>query len=156
MAGIVYGLFDSKDHANSAIDYVQEKNSAVDVNAFVHENHFRDEDVQMSGTDALRWSVMGALTVGVGVALIAALILAPRAGMSLGLYEFALVFLGGTIFGVVAGSVAGASVSKEEIRKMANKIGDGRVLVTVDVEHGNPKRIAGLLAERGALEVKAA
>jgi hypothetical protein len=76
--------------------------------------------------------------------------------MELSLFEFGLVFLGGTIFGVIAGVVAGASEAKAEIRKMANKVGDGRVMVTLDVPQGDPKRMVGLLEESGALEVKAA
>jgi hypothetical protein len=156
MAGIVYGLFENKDKADEAITYVQSKNTHADVNAFVHEGYVRDEDVQITGTAATKWAAGGAISVALGISLIALLVLAPRAGMELSLFEFGLVFLGGTIFGVIAGVVAGASEAKAEIRKMANKVGDGRVMVTLDVPQGDPKRMVGLLEESGALEVKAA
>ncbi len=156
MAGIVYGLFENKNAADEAITYVQSKTTHSDVNAFVHEGYVRDSDVQITGTAATKWAAGGAISVSLGISLIALFVLAPRAGMELSFFEFVLVFLGGTVFGVIAGVVAGAGEAKAEIRKMANKVGDGRVLVTLEVPEGSPKRVVGLLEDSGALEVKAA
>jgi hypothetical protein len=156
MPGIVYGLFPSSAAANEAVEVVRSRSQHAELDAFVHEGPIRDEDVQISGTAAVRWAAAGALIVGSTAAVIAALVLAPRADMQLGVFEFVLVFLGGLVFGVVAGAVAGASESKREIRRMAAGAHDGRVLVTVEAGQADPRRIAGLLEEQGALEVRAA
>jgi ABC-type nickel/cobalt efflux system permease component RcnA len=157
MSGIVYGLFDNKKHADQAVEFVQKRNEHVDINAFVHTDHLRDEDVQFSGTLAVKWAAFGGLMVGLCNALIAALILVPQAGMTLSTFEFGLLFAAGSLFGIVAGAVAGASESRREIKTMAEKLHDGAALVTVELQEGSPLRVVSQLEDQeGALQARAA
>lgn len=155
MSGIIFGVFENRAQADAAVEELT-RETAGDVNAVVHDDHFRDEDVQMSGTDALKGAIKGALLVGISGALIGGLMMIPAADLSIGWTEWLFLALAGTIFGVTAGAVAGASESREEIRAMASKLEAGNVLVTMEADDMPAATIVDLLAAKGALEVKAA
>ncbi|MFV8749806.1 hypothetical protein ACNOYE_04595 [Nannocystaceae bacterium ST9] len=156
MSGIIFGVFENRTAAQSAIEAV-EREVGTELAAVVHEEYLRDDDVQMSGTDALKGALMGAGVVGLFGALIGGLILIPSADVSIGWTEFAFLGLAGSIMGVTAGAVAGASESREEIRKMATRLEQGKVLVTLNQNDDVPSAtILELFTANGAVEVKAA
>jgi len=154
---IIFGVFENRAAAESAIEAI-ERQTGSELAAVVHEEHLRDDDVQMSGTDALKGALMGAAVVGVLGALIGGLLLIPAADLSIGWSEFAFLGLAGSVMGVTAGAVAGASESREEIRKMAAQLEQGKVLVTLGTDDENlpQAKIFELFTANGAVEVKAA
>ncbi len=152
---VILGVFENRESAESAIAAV-ERQTGTSLDAVVHEDYFREEDVQMGGTAALKGALTGAGVVGLLGALIGGLVLIPSANLSIGWTEFAFLGLAGTIMGVTAGAVAGASETRDEIRRMSEWLEKGKVLVTLDVEEGAPGEILELFAANGAVEVKAA
>jgi hypothetical protein len=154
MSSIIYAVFENRDAAKTAIEAVEREFG--EVTAVVHEDHLRDEDVQMGATDALKGALWGAGLVGVIGALIGGLLLIPSADVSIGWTEFAFLAMAGTIMGVTAGAVAGASESRTEIRQMARRLEEGKVLVTLDRADVPSATIFELFSANGAMEVKAA
>ena len=155
MSQVIYGLFDTRNAAEEAIDAIEAKIGNEGVNALVHEGHLRDEDVQMGGTDALKGAIAGALVVGIIASLIGGFLLIPNADLSVGWTEFLFIAIGGTIMGVTAGAVAGASEPRPELIAMARRLEEGKVLVTMDTELA-PSEVIDLFSAHGALEVRAA
>ena len=155
MSQVIYGLFDTRNAAEEAIDAIEAEIGNEGVNALVHEGHLRDEDVQMGATDALKGAFLGATVVGIVAAFIGALILIPTANLSIGWSEWFFMAMGGTIMGVTAGAVAGASEPKKELIAMAKKLDEGKVLVTMasDLDLGTVTETFGRF---GALEVRSA
>lgn len=155
MSQVIYGVFDNRTQAEKAIEMLEHEASVGGVNALVHEGHLRDEDVQMGGTKALEGAIAGALVVGLLASLIGGLLLAPAANLSVGWVEFVFIALGGTIMGVTAGAVAGASEPREELIAMARRLEQGKILVTMDTELP-ASEVIELFSAHGAIEVRAA
>ena len=155
MSQVIYGVFDNRNQAEDAIEAIEDQTGRKGVNALVHEGHLRDEDVQMGGTDALKGAIAGALVVGIIASLIGGFLLIPNADLSVGWTEFLFIAIGGTIMGVTAGAVAGASEPRPELIAMARRLEDGKVLVTMDTELA-PSEVIDLFSAHGALEVRAA
>lgn len=158
MSEIVFGVFEDQQAADQAITAVEQEFGSRELSAFVHTDGLRDEDIQMRGTSALRGAINGALLVGIAGAVIGGLILIPNAELSVGWTEWVFMSIGGTIFGVTAGAVAGASESRDEIRTMANAMDEGQVLVTMEVssEFSGTQAILDFMTRHGALEVQTA
>lgn len=155
MSQVIYGVFDNRMQAEEAIEAIEHETNHEGVNALVHEGQLRDEDVQMGGTDALKGAVLGAVVVGVLASIIGGLLLVPSANLSVGWTEFFFIAIGGTIMGVTAGAVAGASEPRKELIAMAKRLEEGKVLVTMDTELA-PSAVIELFSSCGALEVRAA
>lgn len=156
MSHMIYGVFDTRAQADSAIDAVETETGCNGLNALVHEGHLRDEDVQMGGTDALRGAVLGAVVVGCVAALIGGVLLVPGANLSIGWTEFLFMAVAGTIMGVTAGAVAGASEPRKELLALARRLEEGKVLVTMEADEIPTATIVELFSKNGAVEVKAA
>lgn len=156
MSQMIYGVFETRAQADSAIEAIESQTGNEGINALVHEGHLRDEDVQMGGTDALRGAIAGALVVGCVAALIGGLLLVPNAGLSIGWSEFVFMAVGGTIMGVTAGAVAGASEPRKEVAALARRLEEGKVLVTMEADEIPPATVVDLFAKAGAIEVQAA
>lgn len=155
MSQVIYGVFEDRTQAEGAIDAIAAEKGKEGVNALVHEGHLRDEDVQMGGTLAFEGAVAGALVVGIVAAIIGVALLIPNANLSIGWTEFLFIALGGTIMGVTAGAVAGASEPRTELISMAKCLEEGKVLVTMDTELP-PSEVIDLFSTHGAIEVRAA
>jgi len=156
MSGMIYGVFDTRAQAEEAIEAVEEQVGHDGLNALVHEGQMRDEDVQMGGTDALKGAVKGALVVGCVAALIGGVLLIPGTNMSVGWTEFLFMAIGGTIMGVTAGAVAGASEPRKELVAMARRLEEGKVLVTMANDEIPTATIVELFEKAGAVEARAA
>ncbi|HVH99696.1 MAG TPA: hypothetical protein VM869_13335 [Enhygromyxa sp.] len=156
MSGMIYGVFDTRAQAERAIEAVEEQVGHDGLNALVHEGQMRDEDVQMGGTDALKGAVKGALVVGCVAALIGGVLLIPGTNMSVGWTEFLFMAIGGTIMGVTAGAVAGASEPRKELVAMARRLEEGKVLVTMANDEIPTATIVELFEKAGAVEARAA
>ena len=155
MSQVIYGVFETRDEADEAIEAIECEVGHEGVNALVHEGHMRDEDVQMGATDALKGAVTGAIVVGVIAAVIGGVLLVPNSGLSIGWTEYIFMAMGGTIMGITAGAVAGASEPREELLAMAKRLEDGKILVTMDTKLA-PALAVALFSQHGALEVRAA
>jgi hypothetical protein len=155
MSNMIYGVFNNRAQAEQAIEAIEDQVGHDGLNAFVHEGHMRDEDVQMGATDALKGAITGALVVGCVAALIGGLLLIP-ANMSIGWTEFVFMAVGGTIMGVTAGAVAGASEPRKELIAMARRLEEGKVLVTMANDEIPAATIVELFNKHGAVEAKAA
>jgi len=155
MSQVIYGLFDTRNAAEDAIEAIEAQTGNEGTDALVHEGHLRDEDVQMGGTDALKGAILGATVVGIVAAFIGALILVPTANLSIGWSEWVFMALGGTIMGITAGAVAGASEPRKELIAMARRLDEGKVLVTMASDL-DPATITEVFGQHGAVEVRAA
>jgi hypothetical protein len=156
MSEMIYGVFNNRAQAESAIEAIEGELGSTGVNALVHEGHMRDEDVQMGGTDALKGALTGALVVGCIAALIGGILLIPAANLSIGWSEFVFLAIGGTIMGITAGAVAGASEPRKELIAMAQRLDEGKVLVTMETDELPSATVIELFTNHGALEVRAA
>lgn len=156
MSGIIFGVFSDRERADAAVAAVEAEAGPQGINAFVHEESLRDEDVQMRGTDAMRGALMGAGMVGVLGAVVGCLLLIPAADLSIGWTEWFILMFAGSLFGITAGAVAGASEARAEIRAMARKLEQGNVLVTMEATEMPAATIVELLVANGASEAKAA
>lgn len=156
MSQMIYGVFNTRAQADSAIDAIASETGNEGVNALVHEGHLRDEDVQWGGTDALRGAVLGAVVVGCIAALIGGVLLIPGANLSIGWSEYFFMAVGGTIMGVTAGAVAGASEPRAELVALAKRLQEGKVLVTMEANEIPIATVVELFSRNGAVEVKAA
>lgn len=156
MSGIIYGVFNTRAQAERAIEAVEGEIGHDGLNALVHEGHMRDEDVQMGATDALKGAVTGALAVGIIAAIIGGVLLVPGANLSIGWTEFLFMAIGGTIMGVTAGAVAGASEPRKELIAMARRLEEGKFLVTMANDEIPAATIVELFQDHGAVDVKAA
>lgn len=156
MSQMIYGVFNTRAQADSAIQAIASETGNEGVNALVHEGHLRGEDVQWGGTDALRGALLGAGVVGIVGALIGGFLLIPGANLSIGWSEFFFMGVAGTIMGVTAGAVAGASEPRAELLALAKRLHEGKVLVTMEANEIPIATVVELFAKNGAVEVKAA
>lgn len=112
--------------------------------------------MQWGGTDALRGALLGAGVVGIVGALIGGFLLIPGANLSIGWSEFFFMGVAGTIMGVTAGAVAGASEPRAELVALAKRLHEGKVLVTMEANEIPVATVIELFSKNGAVEVKAA
>jgi hypothetical protein len=153
---MIYGVFDTRAQAEAAIEAIEDQVGHDSLNVLIHEGRMRDEDLQMGGTDALKGAVKGALVVGCVAALLGGLLLSPGANMSVGWTEFVFLAGGGTIMGVTAGAVAGASEPRKELVAMARRLEEGKVLVTIATDELPSDAVVEILEVNGAVEAQAA
>ena len=156
MSQTIYGVFDNRKQADEAIEALEAATGHHGVNAFVHEGHMRDEDVQMSATLALKGAIAGALLVGCVGALIGGLLLVPAANLSVGWVEFVFITIAGTVMGVTAGAVAGASEPTSELLAVSEVLEQGKVLVTAETDELPSATVIELMTRNGASQAKAA
>lgn len=156
MSQMIYGVFNTRAQAESAILAVQIETRSVGVHALVHEGQLREQDVQMEATDAFHGAIVGALVVG-GLAALIGAVLIPSGTLRFGWIEFALMTVVGTTLGVIAGAVAGSSEPRRKLLALAERLREGKILVTMKSDDELPlSTIVELFNENGAVEVVAA
>jgi hypothetical protein len=157
MPKVVYGVFRDDEAAGEALGRLHADARYRDIDAVVHAGYVREEDVQLGGTHALSGMIIGGLVVGLVGAFFAFFFVWPMAGYWFGLPEALLVVVAGSIFGVVAGGVAGASECKSSIREGARKVtGGGPVMLTAELDRDDVADVVELLRAGGASDVRAA
>ncbi len=123
----------------------------------IHGDHLREEGVPLPGTHALRGAILGGLIVGISSAVIGGLIIWPANGYWFGIEAVFAMFVGGLIFGVVAGAVAGASEAKATIRDQAKRLGVGEVILTCEIDDAaDVSRVEDLFRASGGHHIQAA
>ncbi len=155
MTKIVYGVFDDPDAAERAVETLESHRVP---NVVLHTGHVREEEVQIGGTRALSGMITGGLVVGVIGALLSGFVVWPMAGYWFGWSEMLVMVVVGSIFGVVAGGVAGASECKPELQQTVREVDrKGGVLVTYELDpKEDAEAIIDALQARGAEVVRAA
>jgi hypothetical protein len=149
-------VFDSEERADAAIHSLRVPPSQF--NAVVHGEHVREEDIQLGGTLALRGAVLGGLLVGVLGMLGAVLLIWPEHGWHNAWGAGLLMGFAGSILGVIAGAVAGASDCKPTIRDEA-KFAEKRHkrMVTCELDHNSDAaETIRIFEEQGGRHVHAA
>ncbi len=153
---VVYGIFDDRAAAEAAVE-------SIDLpverwTAFVHGDPVREEDVQLGCTQMVRGAVVGGLVVGVLGALAAVFFIWPSHGWHGAWLAGLTMTFSGTLFGVVAGGVAGAAECKDTIRdEVGYATRHGKVIVTAELERGgDSERVIEAFEARGAEHVHAA
>lgn len=139
MPQIVYGTFSNRADADQALHRLralQDREHPGEAhNTFVHEGHMREEDVQLGGTLGLAGGIIGGTFVGIVGGLVAQFLIWPMAGVDFGLAGMFLMMMAGSVFGVVAGAVAGASECKSSIRADAERLDKrGGLIVMCETE----------------------
>jgi ABC-type dipeptide/oligopeptide/nickel transport system permease subunit len=157
MATLVYGVFAQETAASHAITELTR--NAPEHPAFAVQNHARGplsgDDLPESATEIGRNTVI-AIIVGGVVGLIIGVVagsgfdimgLTPGIGAAGGL-------LTGILSGLLAGMMAGTRRPKAALIEAAAGLGDGAVLLTVEVtDGGHVELVEGILTEQGALSV---
>lgn len=157
MSTVLHALFPNAEAADAAMRTAQDTlHNPEPFEGHVHEDHVYEEEVPLSGTDALSGMILGGLLTGLVGALVGALIIWPSNGYWFGFEAFMAMFVGGTIFGVVAGAVAGASEAKECIRRHGPELRKGEVMVTCEVDNKDFDTVAELFRDAGGRHVEAA
>ena len=157
MSTVLHALFPNAEAADEAVRSARDTlDNPEPLEAHLHEDHVREEEVPLNGTDAVRGMILGGLLTGTVGALVGALIIWPSNGYWFGFEAFLAMFFGGTIFGVVAGAVAGASEAKECIREHSDELRRGEVMVTCEVANKDLETVSELFREAGGRHVEAA
>ena len=156
MGRVVYGVFDSAESADEAISDLTVPQG--EFNAVIHEQHVREEDVQLGGTDAMRGAIAGGVIVGVFGFLAAVLLIWPSHGWHDAWAAGLLMGFAGSVFGIVAGGVAGASECKASIREGAEFAKKrGKWIVTCELDHNrDAATVIEAFREHGGEHVDAA
>lgn len=157
MSTVVTALFPDTRSAHAALDAVA--SAAADhgpVEGVLHEGRVHEEELPLPGTDALAGAVFGGLVVGGVAALLAGFVLWPDGGYWFGWSAILMMFVAGSVFGVVAGAVAGASEARVAIRNGSDAIRRGNVLLTCEVEDDDVPSAREALTRAGGHDVLAA
>lgn len=110
----------------------------------------------MSGSDAVRGAVMGGLGVGLFAALFGAVVFWPMEGYDFGITAAVMLFLGASLFGIVAGGLAGASEAKTSVRAAARQLRAGQAILTCEVANADVAAVCEHLEAEGGLRVQVA
>lgn len=119
MPTVVYGVFENEAQADRPLadSHMNERPAAV-----VPRGHWRDEDLQIGATQALKTAIVMGTLVGFSGAFIAWAFIWPTAGLPLSAWAMLPMALAGSIFGVVAGAVAGAAEGKPQVCALAPEV----------------------------------
>lgn len=155
MPHIVYGVFDNKAQAVRAL---ADCDTSEPTGALFQEGHWRDEEVQIGASRAMRGATVTGLCVGLVGAFFAWVFLWPAAGVPLPAYAMIPMAFAGSVFGIVAGAVGGASECKTELRALASEVEQKhRVVVTCEVGNArDAERIRDAFERGGGEHVRAA
>lgn len=156
MSKVIYGVFSQPAAAESVAEDLNRQPGGR-VYAIAHMEGVREEEVQYPATLALRSGIVTGLVVGGLSGFMIWAVLWPMHGFMLGANALGLMAFLGSVFGVVAGAVAGASECKPTLAGVAERAqSDGSVVVTCEAPADDLEQVATLMQERGARQVEAA
>jgi hypothetical protein len=155
MSKVVYGVFARSGAAEELAERLNQTSPAF---AIAHAEGVREEEVQIPATLALRNGIVMSVVVGVSAALIAWLFVWPtQIGIYFPVSTMFLLALGGSLFGLVAGAVAGASECKPELAETAERAtARGLTVVTAEVPNGDVDATVEAFERAGGVNVRAA
>jgi hypothetical protein len=153
MSNMIYGSFEDLAVGARLADELNTAD-AIGTFAIAHGRHLREEEIQYPGTLSLRYSVMGALLVGLLGAFLVWTILLPQLGMPLSAWALVPLFTAIAPFGVIAGVVSGAAECKPPLAGLAERTeSDDRTLVTAEIPHSAIAATVAAFRGAGALDV---
>lgn len=161
----IYGVFPDPDPANRAIEDLEDEDDPEETehelaSVAIHTHHIDNVDLPRTGTFAVRSAVIGALLVGGSVGLFLTLLMTgafttiggPTHIVGSKPLDAVLVTLATAVFGGIAAGLAGTAGDRAAVRKLRNKLGHGRVLLTLEASNERASEIVHTLTRHGALE----
>ena len=157
MEHLLCAVFDSERGATRAIDRLLHSTSEASVvGAVIHRGAIAHEDMPYAGERSVRRGLIGALIGGVLGGVLGGVVLGHHALIGPGAAALAL-FVVGALYGAIAGAITGRDDDKPMVEELANKLGEGRVMVTVDLSgDADVPRIEALLRSLGAHHLRLA
>lgn len=157
MKHILFALFDDPAEAESAIQELDD--SGMDhshYSVILHRGALKQEELDLTETDAREGLVDGALLGGLAGALASSLLAGPVGLLGLGWLAAAAFGAGaGSAYGALGAALVGAGIPDRTLEKWAAEVESGKVLVTVKVDSfEREERIETLFKRHGALEVR--
>lgn len=157
MEHLVCALFDDEPHASDAVErLLQSGVSRSVIGAALHEGELVHEDMPHAGEQSVRRGLTGAAIGGTLGALLGGIVVGPIGLIGAGGAAIAL-FLAGSMYGGIAGAISGRDDDKPEVKKLAEKLEPGKVMVTVDVSGAvDVDAVEAILAHSGGRRVQLA
>jgi hypothetical protein len=132
MDTLAFGLFPDRVAAGAAIERLQRRRSEHIVTIHEHFGDLPTEDVQVTGTQAWLYALLGGLFAGIVGGTIAAIMFGDRFGV--GPVGTGLIAgVAAAWLGILAG-IAGTAMPRRELERLRQDVEDGRTLVTVNVD----------------------
>ncbi len=136
MKHTLFVLFDDEKQASEAISALAREGIPEDgFSVIVHRDTLHPSDLHLEETDA-RGGLLNGLAAGATLGALAGVLVGGPLGL-LGIGPTAAAVFGagaGSLYGLFAGGLAGASCPDPVLRRLADAVERGQVLVTVDVE----------------------
>jgi hypothetical protein len=155
MSKVVYGIFSQPADAEAMAEELNRRGGQI--YAVAHMHGVREEEVQYPATLALRNGILTGVVVGGLAGFMIWAVLWPMHGMMLGPSALGLLVIASSLFGLVAGAVAGASECKPQLVDAAERAeAEGRVIVTCEAPAEDIEAIGVRMQEGGARLVEAA
>lgn len=157
MEHLVCALFEDERRASDAVEKLLHSGvSRSVIGAVIHEGELVHEDVQHAGEQSVRRGFAGAAIGGTIGGLLGGIVLGPIALIGAGGAAIAL-FLAGSMYGGIAGAISGRDDDKPVVKKLAEKLEPGKVMVTIDVSGGmDVPSVEAILARNGGRRVQLA
>jgi len=133
MEHLVCAIFDDEHRASAAVERLLHTGLEPGViGAVIHNGELSHEDMPHAGEQSVRRGITGAAIGGSLGALLGGLVLGPIAMVGAGAIAVALFAVGG-MYGGIAGAISGRDDDKPVVKKLAEHLAPGKVMVTVDV-----------------------
>ena len=157
MEHLVCALFDDERRASDAVEKLM--HSGVErsvIGAVIHHGELSHEDMPHAGEQSVRRGLTGAAIGGTIGGLLGGLVIGPIGLIGAGGAAIAL-FLAGSMYGGIAGAISGRDDDKPRVKKLAEKLEPGEVMVTVDVSGSvDVGAVEAILARNGGHRVQIA
>lgn len=136
MLHILFALFDNEEEAASAVRELEEEGIPMDlVSLLVRKDKLDEEDLDINESDARNGFFKGILAGGTVGALVGFLLGGPFGLLGVGPLASALFGAGaGSVYGSLGGALSGASVTDDQLDKLAGALEAGKILVTAEIE----------------------
>lgn len=126
------------------------------IGAVIHEGELSHEDMPHAGEQSVRRGLAGAAIGGTLGAILGGIVVGPIGLIGAGGAAIAL-FLAGSMYGGIAGAISGRDDDKPRVKKLAEKLEPGKVMVTVDVSGAmDVASIEAILRRNGGQRVQIA
>lgn len=156
MSNMIYGSFEERAPGARLVEELNTAN-ASETFAMAHGAHLQQDDIQYPGTLSMRYSVVGAVLVGLVATFMVWGVMLPQLDMELSLWALPLLFLAFAPFGVIAGAIAGTAEFRPALAGVAERNEhDDRTVVTAEIPHGAIAQTIAAFEHAGAVGVSVA